>query len=355
MQYDATDILDDVSSDEAILIEYLDGELAFRDRQIVEQRLAEEPELRELLSKLEKSWQYLDLLDIEKTDQDLVEASLETVVLDAEKNLDKLQKQSRFRIPWKFLALTLSAFLVFAISYHVGWLQAGDKNFFVRIAAPIIERLDMYLMLLDEDPELELLRLLTERRVFLPPTEHQIDPDQYSPDSQAVVPEHYSLRPSMAEIQRRLRRIESLDETLYDQFYWRNQRFKRMDWEEKMRIKSLHEEIARSPRYFELFQTLQSYYTWFKSLQAYEKAELRKKSLPVVERADLIETLKKRLENNRESFYVSPNPLISRNDPSNIKKLVENLEALSPMQRDNLLEDSPEQILGKLNGSAAWQ
>lgn len=353
MQHETPEIFNEVSSDEAILIEYLDGELPLQDRQIVEERLANEPAFRERFTNLEKSWQYLDLLEREDTDKDLLETSLETIVLKTEEQVNQQEKRSRRRFPWMIALTALLSFIVFFVAFRFSLILNGDRYFFVRVAAPIIERLDMYLMLQENDPDLELLRLLTERRVFLPQLDKDntgIDPQDYYPKKDAPVPETYSLRPSPAEFHRRITRIEHLDETLYNQFYRRFNRLKAMDWDKKDKLREIHENIAKSPRYFELFQTLQNYYTWFKSLQSYEKAELRQRTFSVAQRADKIAELKARLEHNQTvAFDIQPEPSLIKTDATEIHGLALILENLDSRQLNSILDAPPEQTIDILN------
>lgn len=355
MQHEKPEILDDVSSDEAILIEYLDGELTLRDRQIVEERLAKESGFRDLLTNLEKSWQYLDLLDRETADKDLLKTSLETIILKTEEQVEQREKRSRRRFPWIIALTVLLSFIAFLTAFRFYIVLSGDRYFFVRVAAPIIERLDMYLMLMENDPDLELLRLLAERRIFLPPLPdgaRPVDPNGYRPLKNAPIPEIYSLRPSPSEFHRRISQIERLDETLYSQFFRHFKRFEAMDWENRHKLREIHETIARSPQYFELFQTLQNYYTWFKALQSYEKAELRQRSLSVAQRADLIADLKNRLENSRAtSFEVAAEDSLIKIDAAEaeIREQAKTLENLDYRQLNSILNAPPEQTVNILN------
>ncbi len=350
MLNDSDNILD-VSSDEAILVEYLDGELSVRDRRQIEERLAKEPVLRETLARLEESWQYLDLLEREDTDKELLETTLETVVVSAEQSLDKLEKKVRRRFSWKKILVGLAAVLFFFFAFHVGVVSAPDKTFWLRIATPIIDRLDAYLLIVDEDPEF--LRLMTERRVFLPPLPpgETVDPKNYLPIPTAPISDVFSIRPSFWELRRRVQRIEHLDAVYYNQFYKNHERLKGMTWERQNQLRELHEDIERAPGRYELMQTLQNYYAWQTGLQQYEKNELSQgRSLPTEQRIDLIVGMKKKQDIAHPDAF-KPAPVISllkENEEKSARKLAETLERLNFIERDHVLNSPPRQALSRL-------
>lgn len=340
------DAIADISSDEAILVEYLDGELSVDERRIVEERLAKEPEFRSTLARLEESWQFLDLLEREDTDKELVETTLEVLVLEEEKTV--IFRKSRF--PWKNLLRTLSFLLLFAFAFASGE-RIGDKHFFLRVASPIIERLDMYSPLLDEDPDL--LRLLTERRLFLPPRpsdSRPVDPKEYAPSPSGNVLESYTMRPSFEELDRRVRRIESFDDALYARFYSNYQKFLDLSWKKKHALRDLHESIERSPGRAELFQTLQNFHNWRKSLQSYEKAELRR-PLPAAERVEQIAELKRHFDAHRSDFDTEPviDDLVEDNKGDRLTKA---LAEYPKSDLEYLLNEPPGRILRVLTHRA---
>lgn len=344
----------DVSTDDADLVAYLDGELPLADKLRLEERLAREPQLREHLARLESSWKYLELLDMNSMNKDLVETTLETVIVQAEKSVHQMRAKKRWRRPWKLFAVGFFVFFLFMFAFRFGEIHAPDNHFLLRIASPLIERLDMYLMLLDDDPDLEMLRILTQQRVFLPPLPDgtpPVKPEQYWPSQSVQVLDQFTLHPTFAELKRRVKRIESLDETLYNQFYWNNKRFHTLSWEKKHRLKVMHESIEKSPGRHDLYRTLQNYYTWFKSLQSYEKLPLREKSLSVSERVERIASLKKHLETNQGQLYAAPlttDFLKFDGNDQEIEHLAAILSQLDPQQLDQILDASPDQTISLL-------
>jgi hypothetical protein len=341
------DTIRNISSDEAILVEYLDGELSLRDRQIVESRLAAEPEFRELSAQLEESWKFLDLLERDEVDKEFVESTLETVVFSEEQAVAEIQKQTKRRFSVKTVLAGILFLLFFGFSFHIGESLAPDKNYWLRVASPIIDRLDMYLTVVDDDPEL--LRLLAERRLFLPvlpANTEPIDPKEYRPLSLVRILDWESLTvyPSFAELKRRVKRIENLDESLYRRFYSNSKKFQDLSRDKKLKLKELHESIERSPRRYELFQTLQNYYNWCKSLQSYEKTDLRR-PLSASERVEQIAALKSRLDANQPEIVTVP--LLSEILKSNAD-LAKVLDRLSMQEKETLLNTTPAQIIGIL-------
>ncbi len=357
-------MLDDsanISSDEAILVEYLDGELSEHDRRHIEERLASEPVLREMLARLEESWQYLDLLEYADTDKALLETTLETVAVSAEQALIDLETKNRRRFSWRKILGGLAAVLLFFVALRLGTVSAPDKTFLLRIATPIIDRLDLYLLIVDEDREF--LRLMTEHRIFLPalPPGKTVDPQDYLPVSSARIMDVFSVRPSAWELRRRVERIEHLDAVYYNQFYKNHERLKAMSWKRQNQLRELHEDIERSPGRYELLQTLQNYYAWQKALQQYERNELRQQqSLPLEQRVERIIAMRAK-QNIAHPDVFDPAPVISllkdadeENEDESAQKLARTLEHLDLMARDQVLNAPPRQALNRLIEMSQW-
>ena len=158
-------------SEELLLIAYMDNELPPLERLALEQRLAEEPSLRQKLSEFEKTWNVLDFLDTQGTDQEQVYSTLELLALQVEDDAKTLmirqRKTKTLQSAVLGTALLLLAFLGYQIvdhHYRVKEQQEIDDLL-------IIERLDQYYLLLDEknSPEIdaiEFLRRLHESNIL---------------------------------------------------------------------------------------------------------------------------------------------------------------------------------------------
>jgi hypothetical protein len=336
-----------------VLIEYLDGELSVEVRREVEARLAREPRLREMLAQLERDWDSLDLLERDNTDKQLVETTLETVIASVESTKKRSYWGRQFYYAKLFL-LGILAIIIFFFSFGFGERLVPDDYFMLRVESPIIERLDQYLMLLEDDPDLSLLRLLAVRRVFLPAVDsgEKIDPNDFLSSSQVRILDAFSLYPSFSELQRRAVQLENLDRTLYSRFYWNNKRFRQLNIDKRNQLRAIHESIEQAPRRRELYITLRNYYTWFRALQTYEKASLRRVNLTLEERVEQIAALKKRLDAD-QPYKVAANPSLPNavtmvKEEDNVRKLAAMLSNADQQDLNKLLDSPPDLILETL-------
>jgi hypothetical protein len=317
------------TSDETLLTAYLDGELPPAERRRVEQRLTAEPELRQQLSLLDETWHYLDLLEKESPDAHQIETTLKMAAVSlsaAPLAVPTLNRKNKWR------RATLCGTAIFLFTFFLGMRSAYEHPFFHRA----VERLDMYLAILDDGSEL--LRQLAVQRVFLPPQtnkEPPIDPHAYEPPQHRGFWSSYpaAFRPNESEVKP------------HQLFYKNIQKFHSLSWKKKKQIRSLHWDIESAPRRTELILTLQNYYLWRKSLQSYEKTELRRPK-PLEEKvADIIE-LKKRLD---KQLPDSSAPILSEIVAiEESESLAETLSELPIREKERLLNETPAQIINDL-------
>ncbi|MEM9588499.1 MAG: hypothetical protein AAGA03_14540, partial [Planctomycetota bacterium] len=71
-----------IDPDDELLVAYLDGELSAEERSETEERLIDEPELRDKLQTLQRGWDILDELPDADPNEKMVESTMELVVAD---------------------------------------------------------------------------------------------------------------------------------------------------------------------------------------------------------------------------------------------------------------------------------
>jgi hypothetical protein len=323
------------TSEELLLAAYLDGELPSSERHRLEERLAREPELRQQLTLLEQTWHYLDLLEKEPSDEEHVETTLKLAAV----SVSAVPPAAQNRHLRRFFTGSILWAAVFFGAFFLGERFASDDPFF-NLA---VERLDMYLTV--QDDGIELLRQLAEKRVFLPPLpdgESAGTPGEFIPTNQ------YGFWSSkvMTDPQNESGKTESR------YLYQKNlQKFRDMTWVKKEQIRKLHWDIEHAPRKRELVLTLQNYYYWQKSLQSYERTELRRPKRMDEKVAD-IAALKAKLEKQLPQYSTGSSSEIVVNDENTIKRLAELAACLSDMpirQKERLLDEPPEQIIDFLD------
>jgi len=321
--------------DDTLLTAYLDGELSPHERQLLEQRLAHEPELRQRLVLLEETWHCLDLLEQEPPNAEQIETTLHVAAVSVSGVPLAPTNINRFR---RWVIVALAGIVLFAITFRLGMQPLLDDPSFRQM----IERYDMYLAVVD-DGGLLLLRQLAFERVFLPPLPEgtQIDPAVYTPSQS-----HGWI--SMFSHQATRRQNTFDDPELYRLFYRNLQRFRDLSPKKTQQIRELHRSIEGAPRHDELVITLQNYYHWFKSLQSYEKAGLKQQKT-VEDRVADITALKSRLDNRQlDDALQMPSEIISYDES---QRLAETLAELPSWQQDRLLNSDPMQIINILKQS----
>ncbi|MCL2005763.1 MAG: hypothetical protein FWG73_06325 [Planctomycetaceae bacterium] len=318
--------------DEALLIAYLDGEITPQDREALEQRLAEEPELQEKLTLLGETWNYLELLEKEDADAVQIETTLKTVALSLSiAHVPALQKKPAKQ--WAVFAIVGLA--IFFIFLQVGLRTSFDDPSFRRK----LERLDMYLAITNDDDGLELLQKLTAKRVFLPAL-----PDAELPDASEFKPS-FRIRMSNAWNRSTGSFWNGADTELNQLFYRNLQPYRLLSREKRSQIRTLHRNIEASPRQAELLLTLQNYYHWRQSLQSYEKIALRQPK-PLSERVSDIVELKTRLDGlSPETGIWLPSEVVGIEES---RRLAAILAELPLEHQERLLNEGPILMIDEL-------
>jgi len=323
--------------DEALLTAYLDGELLPQDRQLLEQRLVNEPELRQRLAQLEETWKYLDLLEQESVDAEQIETTLKLAAISVSAYPFTASKTSRLG---RWGIAVFAGLIVFVVTFQIGKQSPFDNPSFRQK----IERLEMYRAILD-DGGIELLRELAKERVFLPSLPDDvlsIDPHEYEPIPQGWFVNVFANAVAGYH--------DEFDDVGLHPLFDRNiQTYNSLLPNTVKQIQKLHRDIETSPRRTELLLTLQNYYHWFKSLQRYEQIELRKPR-PIEEKVAEIIDLKTRL--GRQPGDVTMSSVIVGIEESS--RLAETLAELTPSRKERLLNEEPIRIINELEQLSFW-
>ena len=298
--------------DEALLTAYLDGELTPEERQHLEQRFADEPELRQRLTVLEETWHYLDLLEHDSADVEKIETTMRVAAVSVAGSSLASAKTSRLG---KWSIALLAGLTLFAVTFYFG-RQDPMNDYSFRL---MMERLDTYLAVADGD-DFALVQQLTDNRVFLPP-----------PLEDEPLIDQASSRAENAE--------------LYQLCYQNSQRFFKLPWGKRRAIWNLHRSIEMEVRHTELALTLQNYAYWHKSLQPYERSELQK-SKSLDEKIANIIKLKDRLDKLLPyDAPAMPSELVGIEETPH---LAGTLARLPHWQKERLLNNAPLLIIHEL-------
>jgi hypothetical protein len=327
----------DPTLDEALLTAYLDGELTPLDRRLLEQRLADEPELRQRLTLLEETWHCLDLLEQESVDAEQIETTLKVVAVSIGGTPAVPPRVNQFG-KWGIAAL--AAIAVFAVMFNFGkQSELNDPSFRL-----MVERFEMYKAVSDDG--LELLQALAVKRVFLLPLPDgtpPIDPHEYEPHPDWL--SHAFIRPLIYEAE------EYGDAELYRSFYKNIEPFRHLPPEKSAQIRKLHRDIESVPQQVDLLLTLQNYYLWFKSLQSYERIAIKQHESLEDKVASII-ALKKRLDEQQwNGTLPMPTEIIGHISDEESQRLADALSNLSREQQKRLLNIAPHQIINELKQS----
>lgn len=147
---------------ESELVAYLDGELSPALAEVVEKRLARDPEYRRRLHDLQRAWDLLDALPRTEASAAFTSSTLEMVAVHAETAEAQVDRRRR----WMHGLLgTVAAGGVLAFGL-IGWtlgqrLWPSPDEPLLR-DLPVVERVDEYLLAED----IEFLRLLDQEGLF---------------------------------------------------------------------------------------------------------------------------------------------------------------------------------------------
>jgi hypothetical protein len=311
------------------LVAYLDGELDGAASEQVERRLSEDAAYRQQLRALQRTWDLMDHLPRVDLDEQFTQSTLTMVAVRAAGDAEVGQSQGRRRrrqVWWAGLAGTVVAF---AGGYLAVQHFMGQANRQLLRDLPVIERLDEY-RYADSVP---LLRLLDEQGLFAE--------DELEPSSPAVTGDDV-----LAD---RRQRVEQMSPAEKQELWELQQRFYRLDPEQRDRLRQLHAEMENQPEAERLRAIMARYANWLKTLPAGERAELL--SLPPEERIAQIRAIVQRQATSQMRYLVADElsdrdlaaivfwmkDIVRRREPEILQKLPMlprgMLDAMGPEQR----------------------
>jgi anti-sigma factor RsiW len=149
------------------LVAYLDGELDDAEARKIEQLLATDPEAREAMAGLDRTWALLDGLAPASVDEVFTRTTLEMVSVSAAEDVAQQQAEipRRRRRRWLLGGGALAA------SGTAGFLAVAlfwpSPNREVLEDLPVLEDLDEFQHVFSKDDDLRFLRLLYEQKLFV--------------------------------------------------------------------------------------------------------------------------------------------------------------------------------------------
>ena len=147
------------------LVAYLDGELDEEARRLIDRRLAVEPELRDALGRLERTWDMLDGLERSGIEDTFTQSTLEMVSQAAAEDVRQELAEAPRRRRRQWLVVSTSMAAAAAAGFLITAMLRPNPNRELLDDLPVLENLDRY----GEINDIDFLRLLAAEDLF--PTE----------------------------------------------------------------------------------------------------------------------------------------------------------------------------------------
>jgi anti-sigma factor RsiW len=144
------------------LVAYLDGELDAESVRRIEERLAAEPEVREALNRLERTWDMLDELGSTPVGESFTRTTLEMVTVAAEEEVQHAMAVVPLRRRRRLWLAAAGALAATAAGFLAAYLALPNSNRQLLQDLPVLENLEEYRQVDDID----FLRLMKEKGLF---------------------------------------------------------------------------------------------------------------------------------------------------------------------------------------------
>lgn len=131
-------------TDDDELVAYLDGEIDASGAARVERRLADDPQFRAKLTRLQQAWDLLDSLQRTEADDDFTRSTVEMVALRAEGDVQTENQAVRRSRSLAWLGLATAACLAAVLGYMGLSKRLSRPNRELVRDLPVIEKIDEY-------------------------------------------------------------------------------------------------------------------------------------------------------------------------------------------------------------------
>jgi hypothetical protein len=279
----------DLPLDEQQLVAYLDRELDEDSVREVEALLASNPRVQEAIAQLEQTWDALDDLERPELDRSFTENTLEMVTVVAE---EEVQRQAREwprarRRQWLLLlgGLLMAGAAGFLLT--ILWLPRPNQRLLRDL--PVLYNLHQYRQV----ESIDFLRLLQREMDKLAPTSGILiltDAGMLMPSEQPVSPADSDVLMT-DDLAARRRWVLSLDGSAREQLAQGQRQLEALSPAEKVRIRSLHDQLQKDAERDELRQVMQHYCRWLATLRLSDRLDLQ--DLPVEERVARVAELRR--------------------------------------------------------------
>jgi hypothetical protein len=307
------------SSLEEQLVAYLDGEMDAESVRRIEERLATEPEVRDAINRLERTWDMLDELGSTPVGESFTRTTLEMVTVAAEADIQQAIAEVPLRRRRRRWLLGVVVLLTAAAGFFAAYTALPNSNRQLLQDLPLLENLEEYRQVDDID----FLRLMKEKGLS-PLLATAETPAKEHPLSENM---------STAE---KTKWVETISPSEKEDLLRKKEIFDKLSIAEQDRLRKLHREVQKDKDAAELNRIMHDYYEWWKNnLPPYFRNELSSLSSPQ-ERVKRIELYK------QEELKRNPAKFLTERDTTElqdwltgyIKKFETNhRESLSPSER----------------------